>query len=173
MRDKRHGVVMTPHRVTDRRGSRRRTDDGAAIIEFALVLPILMLLIFGVISFGYMLSFRQAMSQGAAEAARAAAIVPASATEEMREAAAIGAVNDALGSYGVRCETGGGLTHAGGPAGTCRIEFKDSCTGGPAGSECVLVRLSYPYRSNSLIPGPGINAFMPADLVYSTEMRVS
>ena len=53
-----------------------REDRGAAAIEFALILPILVVLVFGIIAFGYMLSFRQAMSQAAAEGGRAAAVRP-------------------------------------------------------------------------------------------------
>jgi Flp pilus assembly protein TadG len=58
------------------RASRHRAEGGAAAVEFALVAPLLLLLVFGVISYGYMLSFRQALSQGAAEGARAAAVSP-------------------------------------------------------------------------------------------------
>lgn len=61
-------------------GGRRtasREERGAAAVEFALILPILVVLVFGIIAFGYMLSFRQALSQAAAEGGRAAAVKPA------------------------------------------------------------------------------------------------
>ena len=51
-----------------------RGDRGAAAVEFALISPMLLLLVFGIVTYGYMLSFRQAIGQGAAEGARAAAV---------------------------------------------------------------------------------------------------
>ena len=59
------------------RADRRRVarqDRGAAAVEFALVVPFLLLLVFATISFGMMLSFRQTLSQAATEGARAAAV---------------------------------------------------------------------------------------------------
>ena len=49
----------------------RERERGAAAVEFALVVPLLLVLVFGIISYGYMLSFRQSISQAAAEGARA------------------------------------------------------------------------------------------------------
>lgn len=157
---------------TGRSGRRRGPEEGAAAVEFALILPILMFLVFGIISFGYMLSFRQAMSQAAAEGARAAAVAPSGTPAGTRQTDATAAVNDALGSYGVSCD-GGSLTHAGGAAGTCSIEIKGSCTSGPAGAACAEVTLVYPYRDNSLLPGLGLTMFMPEELEYVTEVRIS
>lgn len=145
---------------------------GAAAVEFALILPILVVLVFGIIAFGYMLSFRQAMSQAAAEGGRAAAVKPAGTANGDRLTAARAAVNDALDAYGVACTSGGGLTHAGGPSGTCTIVI-GACSSGPAGAQCAKVSLDYPYRDNSLIPGLGINAVLPDDLEYTAEVRVS
>ncbi len=141
-------------------------------MEFALILPILVMLVFGIIAFGYMLSFRQAMSQAAAEGGRAAAVKPAGTANGDRLTAARAAVNDALSAYGVACTSGGGLTHSGGPSGTCTIVI-GTCSSGPAGAQCAKVTLDYPYRDNSLIPGLGINAVLPADLEYTAEVRVS
>lgn len=156
-------------------GGRRaasREERGAAAVEFALILPILVVLVFGIIAFGYMLSFRQALSQAAAEGGRAAAVKPAGTADGDRLTAARAAVNDALDSYGVECTAGGGLTHSGGASGTCTIVI-GACNTGPAGAECARVTLDYPYSDNALIPGLGINAILPDNLVYSTEVRVS
>jgi Flp pilus assembly protein TadG len=141
-------------------------------LEFALILPILMALVFGVIAFGYMLSFRQAMSQAAAEGGRAAAVQIGGTPNGDRIAAARAAINDALDFYGVECTSGNALVHAGGPSGNCSITI-GSCTSGPAGAQCAKVTLEYPYSTNSLIPGLGINEFLPDNLSYTTEVRVS
>ncbi len=51
---------------------RRRTGDGgAAAVEMALVLPLLLLLVFGIIDFGRMLNAQIALTEAAREAARA------------------------------------------------------------------------------------------------------
>ena len=72
----------------------RRGDRGAAAVEFALVLVPLMLIVFGIISYGFMLSFRQTLSQAATEGARAAAV---QIDSSKRHDDAIDAVDDAMG----------------------------------------------------------------------------
>lgn len=49
-------------------------DNGAALVEMALVLPLLMLLVFGIIDFGLCTKDRMAVSQAAREGARVAAV---------------------------------------------------------------------------------------------------
>jgi Flp pilus assembly protein TadG len=53
---------------------RSGTDQGSAAVEFALVLPVLVLILFGIIDFGRMLNARITLSQAAHEGARAAAV---------------------------------------------------------------------------------------------------
>ncbi len=167
---------MLRHAVTRRDGRRRpradRDERGAAAVEFALILPILMALVFGIISFGFMLSFRQAMSQAAAEGARSAAVAPVGTDASTRTADAVGAVNDALGTYGVSC-SGGNLFHDGADAGSCTVSSPGDCESGGGTVECVTVHLIYDYQDHSLIPGLGLNAFMPEHLEYRTQVRVS
>jgi len=53
-----------------RRTARTRTDHGAAAVEFALVLPILLLVVFGIISYGLFFNDSINTRQGVREAAR-------------------------------------------------------------------------------------------------------
>lgn len=53
-----------------RRSTQRRNDDGATAVEFALVAPILLLLVFGIIEYGLWFSDSLATRQGVREAAR-------------------------------------------------------------------------------------------------------
>lgn len=53
-----------------RAGGRRRTDRGAAAVEFALVLPILLLVVFGIINYGLFFNDSINARQGVREAAR-------------------------------------------------------------------------------------------------------
>jgi Flp pilus assembly pilin Flp len=55
---------------------RREGDDaGAAAVEFTIVASLLFLLIFGIITFGVLYGYRQQLTQGTAEGARAAVAI--------------------------------------------------------------------------------------------------
>lgn len=143
------------------RARRERDSRGAAAVEFALLVPILLLLVFGVISYGYMLSFRQAMSQGASEGARAGAVWAAAYTstqDTSRIAAAKAAVDSALSSYGVSCTSGATCTVT---IGTCQTTAK-----------CVNVTVTYNYAARPLTPDVPLVP-MPSTLTYTASARVS
>lgn len=145
----------------------RTSARGAAVVEFALIMPILLILVFGIISYGYMLSFRQAISQAAAEGARAAAVAQRDADQQPD---ALKAINEALESYGVSC-AGTSLTRNGAAAGSCSVSI-GACEG-DAAHQCVTARLSYDYDGNPLLPAPGMGLVLPDDLTYTAVARVS
>ncbi len=140
---------------------RDRADRGAAAVEFALIAPFLLLLLFGIISYGYMLSFRQGISQAAAEAARAAALT---AQVGNRVSVATAVVDEALEGYqGVGCAAA---------ALACTVSV-DPC---PAdGSPAFLrVGLDYNYDAAPLTPPmPGFGLVMPDHLTYEAVVEVS
>lgn len=55
-------------------GRRRREERGAAAVEFALILPIFLMLLFGIIDFGYMINRGSMINNAARDAARAASL---------------------------------------------------------------------------------------------------
>jgi len=58
-------------------GRRRRPDDdGAAAVEFALVLPVLVLILFGIVDYGLFFSASLGARSGVHDAARAAVVAP-------------------------------------------------------------------------------------------------
>ncbi|HWJ67630.1 MAG TPA: TadE/TadG family type IV pilus assembly protein [Nocardioides sp.] len=152
------------------RARARRDARGAAAVEFALIMPILLLLVFGIISYGYMLSFRQAISQAAAEGARAAAVAQVAGE---RDDDAVAAVNDALDSYGVTCaDADGPLQRNLADVGTCSVVIAQ-CDGEPASVLCATVTIDYAYEANPLLPVPGVGIVLPDRLAYSAVARVS
>ena len=76
------------------RGSRK--DQGSAAVEFALVLPVLLLIIFAIIDFGRMLNARIVLSQAAHEGARAVEITSDPADAEARIDMALGSLAGGL-----------------------------------------------------------------------------
>lgn len=154
--------------VLKERARRSRDARGAAAVEFALIMPILLLLVFGIISYGYMLSFRQAISQGAAEGARAAAVAQRDVDQQPD---ALAAMNQALDTYGVTC-SGSTLTRDGESVGTCTVSTA-TCAGEPATVRCVTVTIDYNYDEHPLLPVPGVGVVLPDRLRYSAVARVS
>ena len=150
--------------------ARARSERGAAAVEFALLVPVLCLLLFGIISYGVMLSFRQSMSQAATEGARAAAVTFLTSG---KQAAGYEAVNDALGSFGVTC-AGGTLKRGTTTVGTCTVSPPGPCTpAASAGVQCVTVSIVYDYAGHPLVPTFGIGLVLPDTLRYSAQARVS
>jgi len=152
---------------------RRRNESGAAAVETALCLTFIVLpLVFGIISYAYMFSFRQALSQAAAEGARAAVGAttgvacppggPFNSGCPAQYAASQAVAND-LSQYGMAC----GTNHL-----TCTISVPADCNDGA--NQCISVRVTYPYRSHSLMPTiPGFGFILPPDLSFTSSVTVS
>ncbi|HLL81454.1 MAG TPA: TadE/TadG family type IV pilus assembly protein, partial [Longimicrobium sp.] len=60
----------------------RRSDEGQAVVEFALIVPVLLLLVLGVVEFGRAWSAHQAVTDAAREGARLAVIADPTVTED-------------------------------------------------------------------------------------------
>ena len=147
-----------------RRAPRRgRGDSGAALVEFAFISVLLFTLVFGIIGFGMLLSFKQDMTRAAAEGARAGAVAFPS-SEAVAEATA--ATNEAVAGFDKTCGTGGM---------TCTIPALIDCDGIGAGDEkCVKVTLTYDYKRFPLVGNlPIISAFMPDTVEASSVARVN
>src|SRR5688500_6301269 len=102
--------------LSTERGGRARGDGGAALVEFALMAVLLFTLIFGIISFGLLLSFKQDMTRAAAEGARAGAVavaVPPQTRAQAAQAAAETATREAVEEFGGSFDNGVGCSHAG------------------------------------------------------------
>lgn len=133
---------------------RLRGDDGAAAVEFALVVVPLMTLVLGVLAYGFMLSFRQSVSQAAAEGARAAAVAPPSSD---RNAIAFAAISAAMGKT---CNAAGTYL-------TCS-------TAQPAGCACLAVTVSYAYKADPTKPVfLGLGLVIPTSLDYTATAKVN
>ena len=152
--------------------ARARGEQGAALVEFAFVMVLLFTLIFGIISFGLILSFRQDMTRAAAEGARAGAVAfPATNAEDDAVAALDEAIQDFGGpnwaSTGCRTSPRSGFS--------CLVDV-DACdgSGNPLVDQCVFVDLSFDYDTYPLFGNiPLVEAFMPDTIDASSVARTN
>ena len=161
----------------------RRPARGAAAVEFALVAPLLLVLVFGIVDYGIMLSFRQNLSQATAEGARAAAVTqlgaaaPYDAVSKANAAiaAALGAGYSCSGALNV----GGTLTKDGSTVGTCKVS-STACTSATAcvsstacsttSVRCTYsVTVTYDYSDHPLVPT--ILVPLPSTLTYTASAQ--
>jgi Flp pilus assembly protein TadG len=109
-------------------------EDGAVIVEFAIVFVLFMTLLWGLISYGAIFAVQQSLTHAAAEGARAAVNVPDPATAATRaEQVAADQLNwlDAAGVTVVASVTG------------CDYD---------AAIECVYVTTSYDWAGHAIVP---------------------
>lgn len=129
------------------------------MVEFALVSILLFLLVFGIITYAFMMSFRQSMTQAAAEGARAAALAPAALVGARTDAA----LAQAVAGFDQTCGVGGL---------TC-TPVVAPCTEDP-GLDCVTVTLEYDYANNPLLPPlPLLSGLLPSRLSAQSVVEVS
>jgi Flp pilus assembly protein TadG len=158
------------HHTTHHSGQPRRRaagDSGAALVEFAFVMGLLFLLIFGIITFGLILSFKQDVTRAAAEGARAGAVAfPASDARDDAWAA----TNEAVEGFGRTCGPASGVQSTDGM--TCTVEV-DPCPE-DANLQCVFVSLDYDYDDHPLIAKlPLISGFLPSNIPAASVARTN
>jgi Flp pilus assembly protein TadG len=90
--------------ITKKLGRRRRL--GTAVVEMAVVTPLLITMLFGIIEFGYAFTVRQSLVTAAREGARVAALPGSSATDVQAR------IDSYLNPIGLKAKTTTTLTRA-------------------------------------------------------------
>jgi Flp pilus assembly protein TadG len=140
-----------------RSGKRRGGDErGAAVVEFSIAASLLLVLLFGIISYGYVLSFKQGMTQAAAEGARAGAVGSNVGNAVARSVGAFNKACNTIPASGLTCKSD---TTAWPPvAYTCGTH------------SCITVTLVYDWKNYPLLPKfPGLGLLLP-DTLTSTRV---
>jgi Flp pilus assembly protein TadG len=147
--------IAVKNRSPHRRSDRQR---GAVLVEFAIAAILLMTLLFGIISYGYVLSFKQGITQAAAEGARAGAVGNDVSAAVARS---VGAFNRTCNAGGLTCKSD---TAAWPPvAYTCGT-----------GHTCITVTVSYDWKNYPLLPKfPGLSLLLPDTLKSTSVTQVS
>ena len=132
------------------RGQRSHGDEGAAVVEMALVGVLLVLLLMGIIAFGYLMAFRQNLVQAATEGARAGA----TAVQGSAEVDATQAAEQAVIGFDKRCSDIGM---------TCAVSVAQ-CPNAVT-RQCVTVEMTYDYKNHPILPDiPLLSTAMPEDI---------
>lgn len=130
--------------TTGQRGARRAR--AAAIVEFAVILPLLLTILFGIIEYGYIFLVRQTLQHAAREGVRQACLQ----TSVAPYAGVTARINEVMAPTGLSTYSVA-MTHA------------------TAGSPVETVTISIPYHDVSLVGGFfGTQSY---DLTGSSSMR--
>ncbi|MGQ0616437.1 MAG: TadE/TadG family type IV pilus assembly protein [Acidimicrobiia bacterium] len=135
------------------------------MVEMALVAIFLMFLLFGIVMFGFLMSFRQNLTQAAAEGARAGAVAPFDAGFAGAIAAADAGVRNAVDQF-----LNGGCDHANMECGPPVVEPCDANTG-----QCVTVTIRFNdvLGPGGLLPNvPLVGQFMPESVQAKASAAV-
>ncbi len=132
---------------------RRRRDRqrGAAAVEFALVLPLLLTLVLGAIDWGWFFFIDQLVTNAAREGARAGSVLPPRPTSTASQAE--DAAEQAASAYLTRAT----LTPTGVAASFTTVD----------GTDAIQVTITYPVGSLTGF----LSAVMPANAVATAVMR--
>jgi Flp pilus assembly protein TadG len=88
--------------------SRKKSDRGTAAVEFALIVPVLLLIVFGIIDFGRALNAQISLTGAAREGVRLAALGYSNAAIDARVAAAAPSLTGVTTTVVASCPPGAG-----------------------------------------------------------------
>ena len=133
--------MNTHHNQTDTSSIR-----GAAVVELAVVLPLLLTLVFGIIEFGWLFMVRETLTNASREGCRVA-VLQGSTQQNVRDQVAASMAGAGLTNY--------------------TVEITDSTPGNP--TEKVVVKI--PYAQVSLLKGYFFGGSTNFNLAATTVMR--
>lgn len=110
-------------RVIERSGLGKNAERGASLVEFSLVLPMLLLVVTGIIQFGYIFSSYVTLRNAAAVAARHAALTNPTPTQTEVENVAKGAILPMLKQANMDPPVVNMNTTVGGVAGAKKVDL--------------------------------------------------
>jgi Flp pilus assembly protein TadG len=131
------------------------------MVEFAFVVVLLIALLYGIISYGLILSAQSTITQAAADGARAGIVASttAVATAEAQAGTDLGWMNKGA------CGTSGTTI-------TC-VANKAPCPSN-VNNQCLTVTVTYNYSTSPLFPElPGMGVIMPSTISSTDVLQIS
>jgi Flp pilus assembly protein TadG len=143
--------------------ARRRRDRGASAVEFALILPVFVLIIAAIVDFGFIFAQQVSLNNAARDASRTGVVKPLAGNPRQCQQVVTDARGAMTNTLGLSSTTAVSVNVAGNktcnaPAGSTTVSGSPTeypCTGGAA-NQTVTVTLT--YTSQALIPLPYLNS---------------
>ncbi len=134
----------------------KQNEDGVAAVEFALILPVLLVLVFGIINYGILLYDQAVITNAAREGARWGAI---------NTSAAISCSGTAAGT-GNPCQIANNYTHANLITFGSSANSSASATGAGTSGTTVTVTVTYQFSEIGWIVGSAVNNLTSTAVMY-------
>jgi Flp pilus assembly protein TadG len=165
----RGGFAVRPRTRMPEECSRHRDERGAEMVEFAFVVVLLIMLLYGIVSYGLILSAQSTVTQAAADGARAgivASTTPLAVAEQQ-------AGDDVTWMGKGACyEPDAPVTGSPTAAIKC-VALPEACPSN-INNQCIKVTVSYSYASDPLFPIlPGLNIITPSTISSTDVLQVS
>lgn len=129
---------------------RRRREEGQALIEFALVAPVLMLIIFGIVDLALGLNYQNDNTNLANVAARYATVIGSASSAPVCNGSATTDVYTFI-----QCEAKSDSAALGNGVGVCVTD--ETSSGSYAVGDAVKITVEYPFQFMSLVTSMSVN----------------
>jgi Flp pilus assembly protein TadG len=137
------------------------------MLEFALVIPIFVFVLYGLIAYGIALSAKQTITHSAAEGARAAVGAVAN-PGETQDQAEVRVARDRVSR-----DLQGSLSGNDQYVDTSQTSVGYCTPALNSGPKCITVKVTYPYSDHPLVPNaPGLGLVMPSTLSSTAVVEV-
>jgi len=153
------------------RAVRRRTERGAALLEFVLVIPIFLFVLYGLIAFGMAISLKQSITHAASQGARAA--IGAPVTSACTTPTPPDTPQECAWKLAASTQVQSALHWMGGNETYVTVSPSIAPCAGDTSNQCITVKLDYDYQNHPLIPSaPGLGIINPTKLTSTAIVQV-
>jgi Flp pilus assembly protein TadG len=143
---------------------RLRGENGVEMLEFALVIPIFVFVLYGLIAYGVMLNAKQTITNAASEGARSAVGAQPATAQGQKDAAKarVDSLMKNFSQYNVNDPS------------QFDAQVGDCSSTSPGGPQCITVKITYPYSDKPLVPSaPGLGLITPDKLTGTAVVQVT
>jgi Flp pilus assembly protein TadG len=154
-------------RLTRRFRNRRYDERGASAVEFALVVPFLLLIVFGIIVYGMVFAQSLSLSNAARQAARSG-VIQGTTCDQI-----ISLAHDAAGTMGMQ----GSAASVGIKRGTSEAGAATTCSGGGSAQPCqgqdpaTNIYVTLTYTTDPIVPFVPVPSQISGKGVYRCEFK--